>query len=93
LQVVGCVQTPWTHVSPVAHPLPQKPQFFGSLVVSEQPVAQHCWVPVQAGPPLQFGGGAWQVPPEQVSPGAQTLPQLPQLFGSMFTSVQPDEQH
>ena len=35
-----------------AQTLPQNPQFFGSLVVSEQPVMQHCCVPMQGGPPL-----------------------------------------
>ncbi len=33
-----------------------------------------------------------QTPPEQDSPGAQALPQSPQLFGSIPTSLQLPEQ-
>lgn len=92
LHVVGTLQTLATQVSPAGQALPHAPQFFVSVVVSEQPEVQQSSVPVQTGPPLQVAG-AWHVPPLHVSPVAQTLPHAPQLFGSVLTSLQPLVQH
>jgi hypothetical protein len=57
-----------------------------------QPVGQHCWTPVQTGPPLQDAGGV-HIPAAQVNLGGHGLPQPPQLFGSVSMSAQPDLQH
>ena len=66
---------------------PQPPQFCELLVVSTQPVEQHCCVPVQPGPPLQEVSLP-QIPITQASLTGQSLPQVPQLAGSLATSVQ-----
>ena len=75
LQVVGATHWPITQASAGAQGMPQAPQFFGSLVVSEQPVGQHWRVPVQAGSPLQV---ALHTPPEQLWPAGQWFQQEPQ---------------
>jgi hypothetical protein len=92
LQLVGVLHVPATHVSPVAQGLPQLPQFFGSVDVSVQPVAQHVSVPVQTGPPLQLGG-VTQAPPLQVAPVGHTWSHPPQFLGSVSMSLQPEGQH
>jgi hypothetical protein len=92
LQVVCTTQAPATHASPTAHGLPQRPQFFGSVSTSEQPVAQHWSVPVHTGPPLHEAG-AVQFPVWQVSPGGQRRLHRPQFLGSVSTFAHPDVQH
>jgi hypothetical protein len=81
---------PITHEALGPQTMPQKPQLFGSLSGSEQPVAQHSCSVEHAGPPLQV--------PEHMllmhfDPVAQTLPQKPQLFGSLVVSMQVVPQH
>jgi hypothetical protein len=90
LQVVGATHSPITQESAGAQGWPQPPQFSGSLVVSEQPVGQHSWPPVQAGPPLQVG---MHTPAEQLLPDGQTWPHFPQLFESVEREEQPVLQH
>ncbi len=55
-------------------------------MVSAQPVAQHCEVPVQAGPPLQV---AVHIPLTQLLPAPQGMPQPPQFWGSLRVLAQP----
>jgi hypothetical protein len=83
---------PLRHPAPGAHALPQPPQLRGSLVVSLQPVAQHVWPKLHVGPPSQPIGG-WQLPPTHAEPGAQALPQPPQLRTSLVVSLHPVMQH
>jgi hypothetical protein len=90
LQVVCGMHLLLVHVSVGAHTRPQPPQFFGSLVVSVQPVAQHCCVPVQAGPPLQVGVHLLFT---HIEPTGQALPQPPQFFASLVVFAQPVMQH
>jgi hypothetical protein len=71
--------------------LPQPPQSFASVVVSSQPSVQQARVPVHAGPPLQVVVD-WHVLPAHLSPMGHTMPQPPQLFGSLVVSWQPVEQ-
>lgn len=92
LQLVGVLHVPATHVSPAAQGLPQLPQFFTSVDVSVQPVAQQVSLPVQTGPPLQLGG-VTHMPAAHVAPVGQTWLQPPQLFGSVSMSLHPDAQH
>jgi hypothetical protein len=92
LQLVGTLHAPDTHVSPAAQGMPHPPQFFTSLDVSLHPFAQQVSLPVQTGPPLQFGG-AVQLAPTHASPGGQTWPHPPQLLGSLSMSLHPDMQH
>jgi hypothetical protein len=79
-------------VSPGGHGMLQPPQFSGSLVVSLQPDAQHCCVPVHAGPPLHAVAG-WHIEPTQGLPGGHGWLQPPQFCGSLVVSVQPVPQH
>jgi hypothetical protein len=88
LQVV--VHMPPVQLLPGGQALSQKPQLFGSVVVSEQPEGQHSWPPVQAGLPLQ---SVEQMLATQLLPVGQGLPQPPQFCGSLVVSVQPIEQH
>ena len=61
---------------------PQPPQLLRSPPVSTQvvPAAQQVSDP---GQPLVLHGPAWQKPPTQLPPAGQTLPQKPQLLGSV----------
>jgi hypothetical protein len=92
LQATVDLHLPATQLSPEAHGMPQPPQFIGSVDVSVQPSEQHVWLPLQVGSPWQEGPD-WHLLSTQVSPGAQTWPQLPQLFASVDVSSQPVEQH
>jgi hypothetical protein len=83
---------PPTQVSPARHSLPQTPQFFGSLLVFEHPLSQHCSVGLQTGPPLQLVG-TWQRDPTHASPGGQARPQPPQSSGSVASFTQSEAQH
>jgi hypothetical protein len=78
------------HVSVGAHTMPQPPQFFGSVVMSAQPVAQHESPPVHAGPPLQVGVHMLLTQFEAVG---HAMPQPPQFFGSFVVFAQPVLQH
>jgi hypothetical protein len=80
------------HTSPGGQTSPQPPQSRGSRVVSSHPSGQHVSDPVQAGPPLHVVVD-WQRLPAQVSPGGHTMPQPPQLVGSLCVLVQPSAQH
>jgi hypothetical protein len=56
-KVVTGVHVLDTQSSPGGHALPHAPQLFTSLVVSMQPVPQHCSGGAHAGPPLHVLGG------------------------------------
>lgn len=92
LHAGGVWQAPPMHRVPAAHLWPQVPQSFALVSRFTQPVLQHCSDPVHAGPPLHVVAG-WQLPVAQLSPGAQTRPQFPQLFGSVCVLAQPLAQH
>jgi hypothetical protein len=86
------VQVPPTQLAPAGQALPQTPQLLGSVSVEEHPVWQHCWVAAQAGPPLQVVVVLHMLLMHWL-PKAQTMPQPPQLFGSLVGSEHPLGQH
>jgi hypothetical protein len=86
------VQTPAMQLLFAGQALPHPLQLFGSVSMSVQPALQHCSRPVQTGPPAHWAGGV-QLPCTQVSPALHAKPHWLQLFGSVFTSVQPFWQH
>ncbi len=71
---------------------PQAPQLFASVCSSAHPVGQHDCPGAHAGPPLHDVGGVHMLP-THASPDGQTVPQLPQLLGSLVVSVHPVMQH
>ena len=81
-------QLPFTHAAPDGQTMPQFPQFIGSLIMSVQ--IGPC------GPGQVFGwlGGQFVPPPPphipfwHTAPDGQTMPQPPQLPGSLLTFVQ-----
>ena len=64
------------------------PQFLGSDSRFSHPAGQHSAPPLHAGPPLQLVVVEEQTPCEQTWLGPQTMPQPPQLFGSVAKVVQ-----
>jgi hypothetical protein len=92
LQAVVDWHIPPTHLSPEGHGCPQPPQFFGSVMVFEQPEAQQTSLPVHAGSPLQFVALEHSLSMHDW-PIGQTWPQLPQLSGSVDVSAHPILQH
>jgi hypothetical protein len=92
LHVAGALHCAPTHVLVAGQGWLQPPQFFGSVLMSVQPLPQHWSTPVQTGPPRHDAGGVhWAA--TQVSPEGQGWLQPPQLFGSVSMSVQPLPQH
>ena len=97
-------QTPLAQISLPPHDVPQAPQWFESVCRSAQdpvtsllPPPQAVWPDgqdvaqkpfAQYPPPVQSGV---QPPFTQLWPLEHTVPQVPQLFGSVLTSVQPLE--
>jgi hypothetical protein len=92
LQDAGAWHIAATHVSPAGQAWSQPPQFFGSVLMSAQPDAQHCSTPAHTGPPWQEAG-AVQTAATHASPEGQGWSQPPQLFGSVSMSVHPLVQH
>jgi hypothetical protein len=92
LHSTGEWQEPPSQVAPDAQALPHVPQFFGSLLVSEHPLVQHCSSGLHAGPPLQLVG-TWHALATHASPAGQALPQVPQSSGFVFSSTQSPAQH
>jgi hypothetical protein len=80
------------HTPGATHGDPHFPQLAGSVFVSLQPVGQHVSPGEHAGPVPQ-SAIAVQTLDTHVSPTGHTLPHAPQLFGSVFVSMQPDAQH
>jgi hypothetical protein len=85
-------QLPPTQAVVGPHAVEQPPQWFGSVLVSKQPVGQQVCEPVQAGPPLQVLA-ALQVLATQVSPAGHAAPQPPQFLGSVAVLAHPVGQH
>ena len=69
---------PATQTCPVGQTIAQLPQLFGSVLMLTHALAQYFWPA-----PLQL-----QAAPTQSAPPPQTLPHMPQLLLSKFTSVQ-----
>jgi hypothetical protein len=72
-QVIGAWHVPPPQNWPLAQGCPQSPQLRLSLVMSMQPDVPHAFCPVGQVQPLA----------PHVCPGAQTLPQPPQLLRSV----------
>ena len=92
LQVIVGVHVPERHTSPGLQAIPQPPQLSVSSLVLVHPPGQHFSPPKQGGPPKHVNVDL-HVLATQVSPGAHTLPQPPQLFASLVVSLQPLPQH
>jgi hypothetical protein len=74
------------HVSPIAHCVPQAPQWFGSVVsLAHTP---RPWPAVPLGQSV-VPFGQTHLPETHTAPESQTKPQAPQLFGSLVSSTQP----
>ncbi len=72
---------------PPWHELSQPPQLFGSEVGSTQPVSQQS-SPEMHSCPDAGQGTPLHTPPEHVEPVEHTVPQVPQLSGSVWVSEQ-----
>jgi hypothetical protein len=90
------VQAPLTHVCPVAHALPQPPQFWSSATPSRQlPPQQAGNTPVHA---LEHEPQCWtfcatSAPLQQSCAVPHFTPQLPQLLQSLAKSAHVPAQH
>jgi hypothetical protein len=89
-QPIGVVplQLPPMQAMPVGHRLPQTPQLpasFCTLVQNSPPGPKQ---PFGVGPPHTSDAPPPHDPFWQITPGGQTTPQFPQLFGSPSVSVQ-----
>jgi hypothetical protein len=84
-------QAPLVQVHPAGQTTPQALQLLSSLLGSTQVVpALQQRSPL--GQPVLLHGRPWQTPLAQLPPPGQTLPQVPQLFGSVLVSTsQPSE--
>jgi len=81
-------QLPFTHAAPDGQTMPQLPQFIGSLIMSVQigpcgPGQVFGWLGGHIVPPPPPHIPAWQTAPD-----GHTMPQPPQLVGSLLRFVQ-----